>query len=70
VKKNGNENNKLGNGVIGRGRPKTPIGARRKSSFIHVVAPATASQIERALGITKTQKTKMLRAFAAAGVKL
>jgi hypothetical protein len=35
-----------------------------------VVSPATASDIERTLGITKIQKANVLRAFAAAGVKL
>jgi hypothetical protein len=70
VKTNGHGNHKSGNGLFGRGRPKARVSARQKSTFVHVVAPATASQIERALGITKTQKANMLRAFAAAGVKL
>jgi hypothetical protein len=70
VKKNGRISRKSGNGVYGQRSLKTQLGTSRKNGFVHVVSPATASEIEKALGITKTQKANVLRVFAAAGVKL
>jgi hypothetical protein len=70
VKKNGRRSKESGNGLHGRQSLNTRFGTGRKNGFVHVVSPATVSEIERALGITKSQKANVLRAFAAAGVKL
>jgi hypothetical protein len=70
MKKSGHRSQKPGNGGQGRQNLKSRLGTSRKNGFVHVVSPATVSEIERALGITKTQKANVLRAFAAAGVKL
>ena len=70
MKKSGQRGQKSGDGSHGRPRLKSQLGGSRKNGFVHVVSPATASEIERELGITKIQKANVLRAFAAAGVKL
>jgi len=67
---NGHRNQKSRNGVRVSRSLKSGLGNGRKNGFVHVVSPATASEMERALGITKMQKANVLRAFAAAGVKL
>ena len=38
--------------------------------YIDVVSPATASEIRKTLGLSKSQVAKVLRAFIAAGVKV
>jgi len=70
MKRRDHRGQKSGKGVYGRQTLKSPLATSRKNGFVHVASPATACEIERALGITKAQKANVLRAFAAAGVKL
>lgn len=70
MKKRGRRSQRSVNRVRGRQGPKPRLVKGRKNGFVHVASPATASQIERALGITKAQKANVLRAFGASGVKL
>jgi hypothetical protein len=70
MKKQGRRIQESRNGIHGRPSLKLRVETDRKNGFVHVVSPATASDIERTLGITKIQKANVLRAFAAAGVKL
>jgi hypothetical protein len=43
---------------------------RSAAKPVHVVSPATASEIRRTLGITKTEQRNVMRAFRAAGVEV
>jgi hypothetical protein len=40
------------------------------NGHVHVISPATATEIRRTLGIGKSQIQNVLRAFGAAGVKV
>jgi hypothetical protein len=44
------------------------VGAR--NGHIHVISPATATEIRKTLGIGKTEIQNVLRAFQAAGVEV
>jgi hypothetical protein len=44
--------------------------AKPKNGHVHVISPATASEIRRTLGIRSTQIANVLRAFHDAGVKV
>jgi hypothetical protein len=70
MKKNGRGTKESGNGAPGLRSLNTRFGRGRKNGFVHMASPATVSENEKAPGITKTQKAVVLRAFAAAGVKL
>lgn len=48
-----------------KGRPKT----RAKPQLIHVISPATATEIRKTLGITEAETRNVLRAFRAASIK-
>ena len=66
MKKIGHRSKKSGNDVPGRRSPKPRLGTSRVIGFVpvvHVVSPATSSEIERALGITKTQKANVSARF-------
>ncbi len=70
MKKSGHRSQKSGNGAHGQQRLKSRLGTSRENGFVHVISPATASEIERALGIKKAQVVNILRAFEVAGVKV
>jgi len=70
MKKSSGKGQKSGNGIHGRQSLKLRSGARQKNGFVHVVSPATASEIRRTLGITKTQIRNVRRAFIAAGIAI
>jgi hypothetical protein len=44
--------------------------ARQVNGHVHVISPATASEMQRTLRINKAQVANALQAFQAAGVKL
>ena len=58
------------NGMNGRQRLKSRIGGSRKNGYVHVAKPAMATEIQRTLGIKRIHIANMMRAFAAAGVKV
>jgi hypothetical protein len=41
---------------------------RRVNGYVHVISPATASEIRRAVGIKKSDTTTVLRVFGNIGV--
>jgi hypothetical protein len=49
---------------------KAGSGTRHKNAYVHVISPATASEIRRAVGIKRSHSTNVFRAFADAGVKI
>jgi hypothetical protein len=57
-------------GVCGRQSLKSRSDGNHKNGFMHVASPATASEIQRTLGIKRSHIDNMMRAFAAAGVKI
>jgi hypothetical protein len=70
MKKNSDKRQNAANGIHVRQNIKVRTGARQKNGFVHVASPATASEIRRTLGITKTQIRNVRRAFLAAGIKI
>jgi hypothetical protein len=58
------------NGTNGPKSLKSGDGGSRKNGYVHVISPATASEIRRALGIKPSDTRNVMRAFAAAGVKV
>ena len=43
---------------------------RSKNGYVHVISPATGSEIRKTLGIGRSQVQNILRAFGAAGVEV
>ena len=43
---------------------------RSKNGHVHVISPATGSEIRKTLGIGRSQVQNILRAFDAAGVEI
>ena len=42
---------------------------KARNGYLHVISPASASEIRKALGIKQSEIDSMLRAFDAVGVK-
>jgi hypothetical protein len=61
---------KTGKGMRSRQSIGVRPGTRQKNGYVHVISPATASEIRRTLRIKSTQIANILRAFDAAGVKV
>ena len=57
-------------GVNGASGQKPQIRGRHKNGFVHVISPATFSQIRRAAGIKPSHISNVRRAFEEAGVKV
>jgi hypothetical protein len=58
------------NGINGPKSLKSGVGGSRKKGYVHVISPATASEIRRAVGIRPSHTRNVMRAFAAAGIKV
>ena len=60
--------------LVRENRKLRPTGFRKNGrterEFLHVVSPATASEIRRTLRIRNSQVKNILRAFDAVGVKI
>jgi GTP-sensing pleiotropic transcriptional regulator CodY len=49
---------------------KAHLGRNRVDGYVHVISPATVSEIDRAVGIKRSHVVNILRAFAEAGIKV
>jgi hypothetical protein len=49
---------------------KAHFAKRRENGYVHVISPATASEIRREVGIKKSDTATVLRVFADLGVKV
>jgi hypothetical protein len=58
------------NGMNGPKSLKSGVGVSCKNGYVHLISPATASEIRRAIGIKPSHTKTMMRAFAAAGIKI
>jgi hypothetical protein len=61
---------KAGNGVQKPNNLKSGPGGRGKNGFVHVISPATVSEIRRELGIKPYHIRNVRRAFKMAGVEV
>jgi hypothetical protein len=64
------DSRKLRNGIFARESAKARVVGGRKNGYIHVISPATASEIQRAIGIKPSHIKNVLRAFSEAGIKV
>jgi hypothetical protein len=61
---------KIENGAYASKNAKAHFRGSRKNGYVHVISPATASEIRRGIGIKRSDTAMVLRAFAEAGVKV
>jgi hypothetical protein len=61
---------KTKNGASVLKNAKAHFGDSHANGYIHVISPATASEIRRAVGIKKSDTATVLRVFANIGVKV
>jgi hypothetical protein len=59
---------KLKNGTFAQKSAKARVVKGRKNGYIHIISPATASEIERAVGVKRSNVRNVLRAFSEVGI--
>jgi hypothetical protein len=65
-----NRSRKSENGMPVPKGAKARAGNGHENGYIHVISPATASEIKRAVGVKRSHITNILRAFSEAGIKV
>jgi hypothetical protein len=61
---------KTGIGANGAKNAKIHFRKNRVNGYVHVISPATASEIRRAVGVKRSDTATVLRVFANVGVKV